>query len=175
MILARKVRGRGAHRLDQLLCDGGSAGDDAPVPNQLPGGARVRPPIHAVMSPEPAVLRRQRGVDQRLGYFRKGRANCWKGRSPSRVRRSGSPLRSSNSTAGGGGVNKAGGKGTKETRTGAISINSIVTPSPIRRSRLILFHRGCAPRFFIFPPGFASRSARNAADDTFPPLCPKAR
>ena len=63
----------GRAQLDRLLRDGGSAGDDAPVPNQLPGGAQVRPPIHAVMAPEPAVLRRQRGADQRLGDFRQGR------------------------------------------------------------------------------------------------------
>ena len=59
-------------QLDRLLRDGGSAGDDAAVPDQLPRGAQVRPPIHAMMAPEPAVFRRQGGADQRLGDFRQG-------------------------------------------------------------------------------------------------------
>ena len=73
MILALNVRGRGA--LNLIVCCVMVEAPEMMRRFQINchTAARVRPPIHAVMAPEPAVLRRQRGADQRLGDFRKGR------------------------------------------------------------------------------------------------------
>ena len=53
----------------ELLRDGRSAGNDAPVTNHLNGGAKGRQPVHARMIPEPMILRGESRLHQPLRDF----------------------------------------------------------------------------------------------------------